>query len=51
MGGLKSVFLMGSFDEKTGKWYTVTKVGNGFVTILIMKIVSETIIILTIVLF
>ena len=29
-GGMKSVFLMGSLSEKTGKWYTVTKVGNGF---------------------
>jgi DNA ligase 3 len=29
-GGMKSVFLMGVFDEKTNKWHTVTKVGNGF---------------------
>lgn len=29
-GGLKSVFLMGTYDPKTSKWYTVTKVGNGF---------------------
>lgn len=29
-GGMKSVFLMGCCNEKTNKWYTVTKVGNGF---------------------
>ena len=29
-GGMKSVFLMGALSETTGKWYTVTKVGNGF---------------------
>lgn len=29
-GGLKSVFLMGSFDTFLNKWCTVTKVGNGF---------------------
>ena len=28
-GGMRSVFLMGTHDEKTNKWYTVTKVGNG----------------------
>ncbi len=28
-GGMKSVFLMGALDEKTNKWHTVTKVGNG----------------------
>jgi DNA ligase-3 len=28
-GGMRSVFLMGCLCEKTGKWYTVTKVGNG----------------------
>lgn len=27
---MKSIFLMGVFNEKTNKWYTVTKVGNGF---------------------
>ncbi len=29
-GGMKSVFLMGVYDEKKDKWLTVTKVGNGF---------------------
>ena len=29
-GGMKSVFLMGVYDEKQDKWLTVTKVGNGF---------------------
>jgi DNA ligase-3 len=29
-GGMRSVFLMGSYNEKTKKWCTVTKVGNGF---------------------
>lgn len=29
-GGMKSVFLMGTYDEKKRKWFTVTKVGNGF---------------------
>jgi DNA ligase 3 len=29
-GGMKSVFLMGVLNEKTNKWHTVTKVGNGF---------------------
>lgn len=28
-GGMKSIFLMGAFNEKTKKWYTVTKVANG----------------------
>ena len=28
-GGMMSVFLMGVYDEKTDKWLTVTKVGNG----------------------
>ena len=29
-GGLVSVWLMGSYDSRTKKWCTVTKVGNGF---------------------
>lgn len=29
-GGMKSVFLMGTYNSKNDKWYTVTKVGNGF---------------------
>lgn len=29
-GGMKSVFLMGTYDEKRSRWLTVTKVGNGF---------------------
>ena len=29
-GGMKSIFLMGSLNEKTNTWLTVTKVGNGF---------------------
>jgi len=29
-GGMKSVFLMGVYDDKRDKWLTVTKVGNGF---------------------
>ena len=29
-GGMKSVFLMGTYNEKKDKWYTVTKVANGF---------------------
>jgi DNA ligase-3 len=29
-GGLKSVFLMGCYNEKTHRWQTVTKCGNGF---------------------
>ena len=29
-GGMKSVYLMGVYNEKTHKWHTVTKVGNGF---------------------
>lgn len=28
-GGLKSIFLMGVYDEKSKKWYTVSKVANG----------------------
>lgn len=28
-GGKKSVFLMGAYDEITGKWCTVTKCGSG----------------------
>jgi DNA ligase-3 len=29
-GGMKSVFLMGVYNEKLQKWQTVTKCGNGF---------------------
>lgn len=29
-GGLKSVFLMGVYDERSKVWKTVVKVGNGF---------------------
>ena len=29
-GGMKSIFLMGTLNEKTNTWLTVTKVGNGF---------------------
>ena len=29
-GGMKSVFLMGTYDERRDRWFTVTKVGNGF---------------------
>ena len=29
-GGMKSIFLMGTLNEKTNTWHTVTKVGNGF---------------------
>jgi len=28
-GGMKSTFLMGTLNEKTNKWYTVTKCANG----------------------
>jgi len=29
-GGLMSIFLMGVYNDKTKKWLTVSKVGNGF---------------------
>ena len=40
-GGLKSVFLMGTYCEKRNQWLTVTKVGNGFDDKTLMKLQKE----------
>ena len=40
-GGLMSVFLMGVYDEKSKRWLTVTKVGNGHDDKTIDKISKE----------